>query len=111
MLVTILAGNRETTKSLEGDPCSGHFVPDTMVYSCLHLCMLFTFCQGETYTAYISKSGALDYGIWLRVAKCLKLWDLDARGFHKVRHTFQVIAIALFCRACGGFGSIATTSL
>jgi len=31
MLVTILDGNRETTKSLEGDPCSGHFIPDTMV--------------------------------------------------------------------------------
>ncbi|XP_065904729.1 protein O-linked-mannose beta-1,2-N-acetylglucosaminyltransferase 1-like isoform X2 [Dysidea avara] len=57
-----------TSKHLEGDPCSGHFVPETM---------------GETYTVYISKNGALDYGTWLRVAKCLRLWDLDARGFHK----------------------------
>jgi len=73
--------------------------------------VISTFYQGKTYTAYISKSGTLDYGIWLRVAKCLKLWDLDARGFHKVRPMFQGIVIALSHRACGGFGSIVTTSL
>ena len=85
LLVTILDGYRGTSKYLKGDPCSGHFVPETMVaFLFKFLYVNFILCQGETYTAYISKNGALDYATWLRVAKCLRLWDLDARGFHKV---------------------------
>ena len=34
---------------------------------------------------YISKNSKTDYDTWMGVAKCFKLWDLDARGFHKVR--------------------------
>ena len=40
--------------------------------------------QGKVYTLYISKNSRHDYDTWMAVAKCFKLWDLDARGFHKV---------------------------
>ena len=32
---------------------------------------------------YISMTKKNDYDTWMHLAKCFKLWDLDARGFHK----------------------------
>ena len=50
------------------NPCDANFIPDT---------------RGEVYTLYISIESQNNFGNWIRLAKCLKLWDLDARGFHK----------------------------
>ena len=32
---------------------------------------------------YITMKDAKDFEVWKFVAKCLKVWDLDVRGFHK----------------------------
>jgi len=32
---------------------------------------------------FISMNNSKDFGTWLALAKCLHVWDLDARGFHK----------------------------
>ena len=50
------------------NPCESAFIPDT---------------KGEVYTLYISIESKDKLDNWMRLAKCLKLWDLDARGFHK----------------------------
>ncbi|XP_065904612.1 protein O-linked-mannose beta-1,2-N-acetylglucosaminyltransferase 1-like [Dysidea avara] len=60
---------KKAVRHLEGNPCkNSNFVPDT---------------KGKIYTMYISKNSRHDYDTWMGVAKCFKLWDLDARGFHK----------------------------
>ena len=28
-------------------------------------------------------NGRKDYATWLVIAKCLRVWDLDARGYHR----------------------------
>ncbi|XP_019858766.1 PREDICTED: protein O-linked-mannose beta-1,2-N-acetylglucosaminyltransferase 1-like [Amphimedon queenslandica] len=50
------------------DPCKKDFVPDT---------------EGKVYVMYMSMIKRNDYDTWMYLAKCFKLWDLDARGFHK----------------------------
>ena len=32
---------------------------------------------------YIQMKHYKDFSTWILLAKCLKIWDLDARGFHK----------------------------
>ncbi len=32
---------------------------------------------------YIRMLDSKDFATWLQVAKCLRVWDLDARGFHR----------------------------
>jgi beta-1,2-N-acetylglucosaminyltransferase len=32
---------------------------------------------------YIRMNGRKDYATWLVIAKCLRVWDLDARGYHR----------------------------
>ncbi|XP_062507410.1 protein O-linked-mannose beta-1,2-N-acetylglucosaminyltransferase 1-like [Corticium candelabrum] len=49
-------------------PCNEDFVPDT---------------TDKTYVFYILMNEATDYHMWMQVAKCFQLWDLDARGFHR----------------------------
>ncbi|KAL9957754.1 hypothetical protein ACROYT_G034692 [Oculina patagonica] len=51
-------------------PCtnSKDFVPDT---------------RNKIYLFYIRMDHAEDYTTWINVARCFKIWDLDARGFHK----------------------------
>lgn len=36
----------------------------------------------STYVLFIKQTGPRDFSTWLHVAKCLKIWDLDARGYH-----------------------------
>jgi hypothetical protein len=38
---------------------------------------------GHSYVFYIQQKQNADYETWNNVARCLKLWDLDVRGFHK----------------------------
>lgn len=49
-------------------PCEENFIPDT---------------RDLIYVMFIKMDSGRDYTTWLQVAKCFKIWDLDARGFHK----------------------------
>ncbi|GFR06941.1 protein O-linked-mannose beta-1,2-N-acetylglucosaminyltransferase 1 [Trichonephila clavata] len=49
-------------------PCEENFIPDT---------------KGEVYVMFIKMNGPRDFTTWLQIAKCFKIWDLDARGYHK----------------------------
>ncbi|KAG8186088.1 hypothetical protein JTE90_003171 [Oedothorax gibbosus] len=49
-------------------PCEENFIPDT---------------KGEVYVMFIKMNGPKDFTTWLQIAKCFKIWDLDARGYHK----------------------------
>jgi len=40
------------------------------------------FSQGEVYVLYIKMENPKDFTTWLQVAKCFRIWDLDARGYH-----------------------------
>ncbi|XP_058945589.1 protein O-linked-mannose beta-1,2-N-acetylglucosaminyltransferase 1 [Pocillopora verrucosa] len=50
-------------------PCTRfrNFVPDT---------------KGELYVFYIRMEETFDHKTWKNIATCLKMWDLDARGYH-----------------------------
>ncbi|KAJ9595636.1 hypothetical protein L9F63_013188 [Diploptera punctata] len=49
-------------------PCEEHFIPDK---------------KAEIIIMYIKMEEPKDFVTWLQVAKCFKIWDLDARGYHK----------------------------
>lgn len=49
-------------------PCEENFIPDT---------------KGEVYVMFIKMNNLRDFTTWMQVAKCFKIWDLDARGYHK----------------------------
>ena len=38
---------------------------------------------GETFVLYMKQEHERDFDTWLALAKCWKIWDLEARGFHK----------------------------
>lgn len=38
---------------------------------------------GDSYVLYIEQRYQRDFDTWTNIAKCLKIWDLDVRGFHK----------------------------
>lgn len=76
---------KKVTTHLVGDPCKSDFVPDT---------------KGKIYTMYISKNTRTDYDTWMAVAKCFKLWDLDARGFHKSLWRFWIKSNQIIVIGC-----------
>lgn len=39
--------------------------------------------EDKIYTFYIRMDNVYDFTTWKNVAKCLKIWDLDPRGYHK----------------------------
>lgn len=43
-----------------------------------------------THAYYIQMENSRDFGTWLHVAKCFKIWDLDARGYHRSMWRFFV---------------------
>ncbi|XP_046639042.1 protein O-linked-mannose beta-1,2-N-acetylglucosaminyltransferase 1-like [Daphnia pulicaria] len=49
-------------------PCEESFIPNV---------------SGETFVLYMKMEHARDTVTWLQIAKCFKIWDLDARGSHK----------------------------
>lgn len=51
-------------------PCTNpkDFVPDT---------------KDTIYLFYMRMDHTTDYTTWINVARCFRIWDLDARGFHK----------------------------
>ncbi|EDO45785.1 predicted protein [Nematostella vectensis] len=51
------------------NPCNhSDFIPDT---------------QRQTYVFYMRMVNAVDWVTWKSISKCLHIWDLDVRGFHK----------------------------
>ena len=59
------------------NPCSHlkDFVPDT---------------EGKTYLFYLRMDTKTDFTTWSNVARCFRMWDLDARGFHKSTWRFWI---------------------
>ena len=39
--------------------------------------------KGQNFVFYIKMEHPTDWVTWKAIAKCLKIWDLDVRGFHK----------------------------
>lgn len=39
--------------------------------------------KGQNFVFYIKMDHPTDWATWKEIAKCLKIWDLDVRGFHK----------------------------
>ncbi|XP_013404998.1 protein O-linked-mannose beta-1,2-N-acetylglucosaminyltransferase 1-like [Lingula anatina] len=60
---------RATVLDHSVDPCNESFIPDVKA--------------DVTHVLYIKMDHASDFSTWKGIAKCLKLWDLDIRGFHK----------------------------
>uniref|UniRef100_A0A1B6DHI8 Protein O-linked-mannose beta-1,2-N-acetylglucosaminyltransferase n=2 Tax=Clastoptera arizonana TaxID=38151 RepID=A0A1B6DHI8_9HEMI len=48
-------------------PCEEDFIPDK---------------KNEVFLMFIKMEDPKDFVTWLQVAKCFKIWDLDARGYH-----------------------------
>lgn len=49
-------------------PCEENFIPEK---------------KGDINVMFIKMDEPKDFVTWLQVAKCFKIWDLDARGYHK----------------------------
>ncbi|XP_071402243.1 protein O-linked-mannose beta-1,2-N-acetylglucosaminyltransferase 1 [Centroberyx affinis] len=50
------------------NPCEDSFLPDS---------------EGKTYVMYIKMESETDASTWTELAKCLHVWDLDVRGYHR----------------------------
>uniref|UniRef100_A0A1A8D5Z4 Protein O-linked-mannose beta-1,2-N-acetylglucosaminyltransferase n=2 Tax=Nothobranchius TaxID=28779 RepID=A0A1A8D5Z4_NOTKA len=50
------------------NPCEDSFVPDS---------------EGKTYIMFIKMESDSDTSTWTELAKCLHVWDLDVRGYHR----------------------------
>ncbi|XP_026121001.1 protein O-linked-mannose beta-1,2-N-acetylglucosaminyltransferase 1-like [Carassius auratus] len=50
------------------NPCEDSFIPDT---------------EGKTFVMFIKMEQDTDTNTWTELAKCLHVWDLDVRGYHK----------------------------
>ncbi|KAI5614606.1 protein O-linked-mannose beta-1,2-N-acetylglucosaminyltransferase 1, partial [Silurus asotus] len=50
------------------NPCEDSFIPDT---------------EGKTYVMFIKMEQETDTSTWTELAKCLHVWDLDVRGYHR----------------------------
>ncbi|XP_012936070.1 protein O-linked-mannose beta-1,2-N-acetylglucosaminyltransferase 1 [Aplysia californica] len=51
-------------------PCDPNFISDNLP-------------PNSMLSVYISMATPTDFNVWKTVAKCLHIWDLDVRGFHK----------------------------
>ncbi|XP_033636550.1 protein O-linked-mannose beta-1,2-N-acetylglucosaminyltransferase 1-like [Asterias rubens] len=61
--------------------CEDRFIPDT---------------KGKSYVMYIQMYNENDYDTWLALAKCFRIWDLDARNYHKASWRLFMKENALF---------------
>ncbi|KAM9848535.1 protein O-linked-mannose beta-1,2-N-acetylglucosaminyltransferase 1 [Aulostomus maculatus] len=50
------------------NPCEDSFVPDS---------------EGKIYVMFIKMEAETDTSTWTELAKCLHVWDLDVRGYHR----------------------------
>ncbi|KAM9762057.1 protein O-linked-mannose beta-1,2-N-acetylglucosaminyltransferase 1 [Menidia menidia] len=50
------------------NPCEDSFLPDS---------------EGKVYVMFIKMESELDTSTWTELAKCLHVWDLDVRGYHR----------------------------
>eukprot|EP01137_Pigoraptor_chileana_P027764 Opistho-2@10714 len=74
MLSALVAAGTPVKTNLS--PCDERFIADGM--------------EGSTLVVYFHQAKPGDYKPWLKITKCLKMWDLDVRGFHK--NTFRFYA-------------------
>ncbi|GFO13328.1 protein o-linked-mannose beta-1,2-n-acetylglucosaminyltransferase 1 [Plakobranchus ocellatus] len=51
-------------------PCEGNFIQKTLP-------------KDTVLTIYIEMASSTDFTVWKSLAKCLHIWDLDVRGFHR----------------------------
>ena len=58
-------------------------VLDVSRISCLKIKDLIPDTQDGLFVFYIKMDGIADFITWKHLATCLRMWDLDARGFHK----------------------------
>lgn len=67
--------------SLNSPSLGGEGVTSTSVDGVDHQPIVNT--VNTTHAYYIQMDNNRDFGTWLHVAKCFKIWDLDARGYHR----------------------------
>ncbi|XP_075676818.1 protein O-linked-mannose beta-1,2-N-acetylglucosaminyltransferase 1-like isoform X2 [Dermatophagoides pteronyssinus] len=74
------------------DPCENDFIPSSMPSSDPSSVINFSWNETSsyenpvthrTYVIYIRQTNSRDFQTWLHVAKCFRIWDLDARGYHQ----------------------------
>ncbi|XKL66269.1 hypothetical protein PGB90_009689 [Kerria lacca] len=56
-------------------PCETEFIPDV---------------KDKILLVYIKMLHSRDFTTWLEIAKCFKIWDLDARGYHRSMWRFKM---------------------
>ena len=64
-------------------PCSQAELLDHSITPCTNPKDFIPDTQNKIYLFYIRMEHAHDYVTWTNVARCFRIWDLDARGFHK----------------------------
>ena len=57
-------------------------VLDVSKTTCLNIKDFVPDTQNELYVFFIRMDEIADFKTWKHVATCLRMWDLDARGFH-----------------------------
>ncbi|XP_040578926.1 protein O-linked-mannose beta-1,2-N-acetylglucosaminyltransferase 1 [Lepeophtheirus salmonis] len=67
----LLHDSIQSSRALKDSPCNERFEA------------LFGPRNRTPSSLYIRMESEKDFSTWLAVAKCLKIWDLDARGFHR----------------------------
>lgn len=76
------------------DPCENDFIPSSLSSSSSLINLSWNDTDSyvnsgnnadhhQTYVIYIKQMNSRDFQTWLHVAKCFRIWDLDARGYHK----------------------------
>ena len=77
LLIYFLPHRKAKLLNHSKNPCANlkDFVPDT---------------AGETYLFYLPMDNPRDFTTWSNVARCFRMWDLDARGFHKGMWRFWI---------------------
>ncbi|KAK7601264.1 hypothetical protein V9T40_008705 [Parthenolecanium corni] len=66
-LITNMIKNGEVVDHSKS-PCEVDFIPDV---------------ENKVLLVYIKMLHSRDFTTWLEIAKCFKIWDLDARGYHR----------------------------
>ena len=69
-------------KSLKYELSQATVIQDTNTSPCDEQFWSRSHKQGGT-ILFISMNHSKDFTSWLALAKCLRVWDLDARGYHR----------------------------
>uniref|UniRef100_A0A023EZ29 Protein O-linked-mannose beta-1,2-N-acetylglucosaminyltransferase n=1 Tax=Triatoma infestans TaxID=30076 RepID=A0A023EZ29_TRIIF len=61
-------------------PCDDNFIPNKIKQQTTENVLIL----------FIKMNNSKDFDTWLQVAKCFKIWDLDARGYHKAMWRLRI---------------------